>query len=216
MNDLEKKLLGSQPPKKKIKKATVRHCPWKAGDLLAYHMITNPRRKNEPLFGKYVLLRVLRVDQKPLSKIVPTDLYDESMLIGLYGWCGDSCPDPEIVDQLEYIPFADYIPEPPPNLVDWNFLSVSDEEQRKKMQEGARNFFSHQIETSWYLNWIPNKGDSVDIQCIGYDSSFKEQIPDYFTDGLKKCILSNLYALEARLCLAMKPYYKGKDILPEE
>ena len=84
------------------------------------------------------------------------------------------------------------------------------------MQEGARNFFSHQIETSWYLNWIPNKGDAVEIQCIGYDSSFKEQIPDYFTDGLKKCILSNLYALEARLCLAMKPYYKGKDILPEE
>lgn len=82
LNDLRAKLLGPQPPKKKIKKAAVRHCPWKAGSLLAYHMITCQNGKNEPLYGKCVLLRVLRVEREPISKIVPTDLYNESMLVG--------------------------------------------------------------------------------------------------------------------------------------
>lgn len=212
--DLKQKLLGTQPPKKKIKKATVHHCPWKAGDLLAYHMITYQDKKNEPLYGKYVLLRVLRIDREPVSKIVPTALYDESMLIGLYGWCGDSCPDPMIVEQMEYIPFADYIPETPPNMINWGLLEELEEKDREK--ESIINFFNRQIETCYYLNWIPNRGDPVDIRCIGYDSSFEERIPDFFNEGLKKCIISGLYALEAVLFERMKPYYKGKDILPEE
>lgn len=48
--------------------------------------------------------------------------------------------------------FADYVSDPSPNPINWKFINVTDEAQRKKMQEGARNFFSHQVETSKYLN----------------------------------------------------------------
>ena len=215
LEELHAKLLGPLPPKKKVKRPSyIHHCPWKAGDLLAYHMITNQKKKQEPLYGKYVLLRVLKISKTPVSKIVPTDLYYEKMRVGLYGWCGDDCPDPSIVEDLEYIPFADYTPVPPKNPFDWSILEKLREEDRERVRAGiVENLFKHQVETSYYLDWIPNRGDTVDIQCIGHDPSFEKGIPEFFEEGLKKCIYSNLYALEARLFRRMKPYYCGKGPL---
>lgn len=207
LSELKKKLLGEQPEKKKIRKPTVHHSPWKVGSLLAYRMITDPESAQKSLHGKYILLRIIGIKKWPVSRIIPEACYDETILVGLYGWCGDKCPDPEIVQDLNYIPFDEYQLNLP-GMIDFARLR---EEGIKNIGDVITNISSWEVVTCCYLNWIPKRGDPVDIQCIGCDSSYERVTPAFFNEGKKKCIFINLYALEEQLMEKMKPYYKSSE-----
>ena len=105
LEDLQRTIQLPMPPIKKIKKATVHHCPWKVGSLLAYRIIANKEQLcDHPCYGKYVLLRILDVAKHPLSHVFDTGYYNETMLVGLYNWIGNTIPDPSIVRELSFIP----------------------------------------------------------------------------------------------------------------
>lgn len=97
-------LLSPAPPLKKIRKPATLHCPWPEGSLLAYRIVNNSTCADHPCFGKYALLRVVKVDRKPVSRLAPSVYYDEIMRVSVYGWVGDHIPDPAIVDRLSFIP----------------------------------------------------------------------------------------------------------------
>ena len=97
-------LHSPMPPKKKVRKPTVFRCPWPVGSLVAYRICNNKNFENDPCFGKYILFRIVKIDRKPIIRIIPTDVYDESVRIAVYNWIGDSIPDPKIVETLEFTP----------------------------------------------------------------------------------------------------------------
>lgn len=102
--ELQELLLSPMPMPKKLRKPTVHHCPWKVGSLLAYRIVSEDSLREHPCFQKYALLRVVKIDKKSISRLAPTDLYDEAMRVSLYGWIGDRLPATQFVDSLEYIP----------------------------------------------------------------------------------------------------------------
>ena len=115
LSDLREMLLSPMPPAKKAKKPTVRHCPWPVGSLLAYRIVSCKKLANHPCFKKYVLLRIIQINRSPITKIFPTEYYNESMIVGLYNWIGSEIPDPSIVEQLKFIPIQEWNPENPVN-----------------------------------------------------------------------------------------------------
>lgn len=74
----------------------------------AYRIITNSEKLHDhPCFGKYVLLRVVRVQKHPVSRLFDTGYYDESMDVALYNWIGDVILEPGIVERLHFIPIME-------------------------------------------------------------------------------------------------------------
>ena len=98
------KLLQPMPPKKKVRKPTVYHCPWMVGTLLAYRIVNNEDLVNHPCFMKYVLLRVVNIKRRPVSSIMPSALYNESLYVSVYDWIGDRLPNPKLADTLGFVP----------------------------------------------------------------------------------------------------------------
>lgn len=109
MDMLEITLHSSMPKKKHVPlPAWVAKCPWPAGSLLAYRIISheNGKVRNSPYWEKYVLLRVIMIKRKPVAMLAPDAGWSESMLVGLYNWCGNTIPDASIVDRLEFTPIS--------------------------------------------------------------------------------------------------------------
>lgn len=118
INQICQLLQSPMPPAKKPRKPTTRHCPWEVGSLLAYRIVNSEKLDGHPCFGKYALLRVVKIDRNPVTRLAPSSFYDESMRVCVYGWIGDHIPEPEIAKNLEFIPidgsnfwvFLDWLP----------------------------------------------------------------------------------------------------------
>ena len=187
LEEFEKTILSPMPPKKKVRKPTVHLCPWRVGSLLAYRIVTDERLKkeNHPLFNKYALLRVIKLIRYPVSRILPTELYSESMLVGLYNWAGDEIPDPEIVKNLRFIPVDEY----------------------------ENRILGKRVETCADLDWLPYKrGEKAgEITYLGIDTSFQEAVPDFFNISSTSYAMMGYIPFDYAIARSLKPYYKGKD-----
>ena len=71
--------------------------PWPVGTLLAYRVISHDSDfvRNSPLWNKYVLLRVVKVEPYFGGK-------SKSMAVCLYDWVGESLPNPQIANSLSF------------------------------------------------------------------------------------------------------------------
>ena len=107
VSKIQAKLLQPMPPKKKVRKPTVYQCPWTVGTLLAYRIVNNEDLADHPCFMKYVLLRVVNIKRRPVSSIMPSALYDESLYVSVYDWIGDQLPNPKLADTLDFVPIFD-------------------------------------------------------------------------------------------------------------
>lgn len=209
LEELRAIILSPMPPAKAIRKPTVHHCPWKVGSLLAYRIIANKELlSNHPCYGKYVLLRVIKVDKHPVSKLFDTDYYDETMLVGLYGWIGDSIPNPEIVSSLEFIPIADYIPQMPNNEIDISLLNGLPEEPRKRVEQAIKAAFRRRIETCAQLDWLPIRNRTGDITYLDCDESFQEHIPDFFNTSITSYSMTGFFAFDITLAKRFENFPK--------
>ena len=200
LDELQNTLLSPMPPVKKIKKPTVHHCPWKTGDLLAYRIISNAKSlSNHPNFKKYVLLRVVRIEKNPISKLFDTGYYDETMLVGLYDWIGNEIPDPIIVRNLPYIPVEEPIQTQRVNMIDCSLMDSLQEESRTMIQNQLSLFFQGKIEKCVWLDWRSCRDARGDITLLDCDEAFGENIPDFFKPELDSRTYTGLFAFDITL-----------------
>ncbi|MBQ7049054.1 MAG: hypothetical protein IJN87_00360 [Firmicutes bacterium] len=210
LEDLKKTLLSPMPPQKKMRKPNVHHCPWKVGSLLAYRIITNREAlEGDPCFGKYALLRVIKIDKNPVSKLAPNEYYDESMLVGLYGWIGAEIPDSKITCNLEYIPIdEEKVPEVK---IDFSILESLSEESRKRVEQALTEAFQGRIETCAKLNWLPYKNHKGDITCIDCDEIYQERIPDFFNTSILSYSFTHFLPFDVTLSKRLRKYLNGEE-----
>lgn len=181
LKELEETILSPMPPAKKIRKPTVHHCPWKVGSLLAYRIIScKDKLINSPCYTKYVLLRVVRVEKRPISRMFDTGYYDESMLVGLYNWIGSEIPDPETVQKLEYIPIEKNNPLKPVRDIDLSTLETLSEKSKSKVTVALESYFQGTEEKCVWLDWLPTKYEQGDITFLSCDEDFQSNIPEFF------------------------------------
>ncbi len=208
LTDLQQTLLSPMPPAKKIKKATVHHCPWRVGSLLAYRIVNNAKcLKDHPVYGKYALLRVVKIQKHPVSDLAPDACYNESMWVGLYGWIGDAVPSPEIVKHLEYIPIeSKALPAPAGKTVDLSLLHTLPQESGKKIISALTCAFKQKSETCVQLDWLPSKFASGDITYINCDSSYQERLPDFFAQPTAAYTMTNFLSFDFTLSKRLESY----------
>lgn len=201
--DLKDKLNSPLPDRKKMR-VSVKHCPWREGSLLAYHIVHNEERvKDDPYFGKYVLLRVIQIIKYPVSRIVPEERYDEGMLVGMYKWVGDEIPDPSIAEQLEFVPIADYTIKPKGDIQNmWGNLSEGAQEQLRV------NLLGRRVEICQHLDWTPARGwKKADITFLERDASYENDLPEFFKINRMQYALTNLHAFDLRLTVRLKELF---------
>lgn len=182
LSKLRDTILSPMPPMKKIRKPTVHHCPWKVGSLLAYRIVANEQLllRKHPCYMKYVLLRVVSINQRPISSHFDTGYYDESMLVGLYNWIGDEIPDPEIVSSLEYIPISENSVLLPKVPIDTSLLDELTPESKNIVNNALNSFLKRKEEKCIWLNWRSSKAVKGDITLLDWDESFLDNIPAFF------------------------------------
>lgn len=196
LQKLEKTLTSPQPPEKKVKKPMMRRCPWKEGSLLAYRISMNPQLVKSPVYKKYVLIRVIRVNKEPVSKILRTELYDETMMIGLYGWIGESIPDPRIVDHLHYIAM---------NKSDFSELRNADYSLLDHLSDEDRNIILRSVENALKFKgnycaeldwmWGRKKGDFTYLE---NDPAYWDKVPPEIKQQSIRTLIG-LYGFEVDL-----------------
>ena len=111
LNDLKEQLTGEQPQRKKVSKPKRVKAIWQENDVIAYHLVNiveDEWRKPSDywFYGKYILLKIVKVNKNPMSKIMPELAYDEWMYCSVYDWIGDEIPDIRIIDELNFHPIA--------------------------------------------------------------------------------------------------------------
>ncbi|MBQ8399050.1 MAG: hypothetical protein IJX08_03690 [Clostridia bacterium] len=206
LRDLEKMLTSPMPEAKKIKKPTVHHCPYKVGSLLAYRIASSKHIKEHPCFGKYALLRVIRINRHPITKLAPNEFYNESMLVGLYGWIGSEIPDPEIVKTLEYIPVEDFMPEPPKRQPDDALFEGLDEKTKADFIRSLDDlFYKRKIKTCACLDWTPIKGYPTDILTL-LDVQENFVPSDFFNFSVTSYSLTHFLPFDVTLSKRLEPY----------
>ncbi len=196
--DLKSKLLSPMPAPKKLRKPTVHHCPWPVGSLLSYRIVTSANVQNHSCFGKYALLRVIKIQKYPVSILAPSEYYDETMLVGLYGWIGDELPDPGIANELEFIPIKHH------RSPDYSLPDGLSEETRAQ----AKEWLSERTERCAALDWLPKKDAPGDITCLGRDESFQEKIPDFFDTSVMAYSMSDFFSFDVTLANCLEPYLR--------
>lgn len=201
-------ILSPMPVVKKQRKPTVHHCPWKVGSLLAYRIVANKwTLEGHPCYLKYVLLRIIKIVKNPISAILPTEYYDEMMLVGLYNWIGDEIPDPQIAKHLEFIPIKEYTPTPPVNAVDLSLLNSLPEESRKSIANAIISSFEKKIVTCAYLDWQSTKDIVGDITYLDCDESYEHNIPNFFDTSIFSCPLTNYASFDITVAKRMECYF---------
>lgn len=176
------------PSQKKVRLPSyISHCPWPVGALLAYRIISSkhPHVTNSMFYGKYVLLRIIEIKKNPVTRLAPDDAWDERMLVGLYNWIGDTIPDPDIVDNLQFTAVS--VQEP--------MLQTVPHQNTPMMQSAANIPMLHQvlqkitqprIETCCDLDWKCVKGIKQEdvFTYLGCDPSFVHKESPFFQTGL--------------------------------
>lgn len=168
LNTFKDKLLHEvNPTKKKFPKCPTHYrekTNLKVGDLLAYIIyepgeVTKSKdpfysrlyKKVKELDGKVVLLRVVNVLKKPVTKLYPELDYCSWANMMLYDWCGDEIPDETIIKNLQFKPIViDYI----------------DKKRR--------------IVSNVTLEKSDNKNEFGEMIYLGNEKSFREDIPDIY------------------------------------
>lgn len=201
LNQLEELLLSPMPPAKKVAKPTMHRCPWQAGSLLAYEITTDTENLgSHPCFHHYALLRVLRVDRSPISKLIP-DYYTELMMVGLYGWIGTMLPKPEIAQDLEYIAFSKL-----PLQLPWETIMAKlPESLQQKVQNQRPKPISEYCE---YLDWRPLRGNPQPLTFLGVDPDFASQLPEGLLTSPCRAF-SHFISMDNFLCKRLHPYLEG-------
>lgn len=118
LTKLVETLQTPMPSRKQVRMPSwVKKCPWNVGSLLAYRIIssTNERVCCSPYWGKYVLLKIVAILQSPVAQLAPHAACSESMIVGLYNWCGSEIPNKSIVKSLEPTPISVYGPSLAPS-----------------------------------------------------------------------------------------------------
>jgi hypothetical protein len=153
LQDLKKTLLSPMPPEKKVRiPPWIWTCPWEVGDLLAYK-ITSSTVKRKDYDSVYAGKFILL----RLLKVMPhiaQGIKTDRAFVGLYGWIGDEVPNASIADKLEYI------------LID----------------EGEIQFLGKYHERFAWVRFTKKEIKEHEIQKIGIDASYKENLPEFF-DG---------------------------------
>lgn len=208
IEDLRNKLLSVQPAEKKIRRAVDHHSPWDVGDILAYHICTASSHLENPLYNKYALLLVLKKDTVPRSSIFPAKMKDENIWLGLYSWCGEMIPDPEIICDLQYISFTEPSQLIKKECLDLNLLRTLPENRRTTLSEGIMRLTEPTSTTAVLLPWqeICSKSTKKVITHIGHTSTLDEGIPSFFRIGIPYTI-THYNALDLTLMKRLVSYY---------
>ena len=180
LKEFKELILSPMPPLKKIKKPTVHHCPYREGSLLAYRIVSNKDYlQSRACNMKYVLLRVLRIEKHPISRLFDIGYYNENMLVGLYNWIGSEIPDPAIVNSLKYIPIEEKNIAPPPHINE-SLLKAFPEERQKAIISAITSHFNSGEEKSVWLDWRSSKTAKGEIVFLDLDENFCNNMPEYF------------------------------------
>ena len=173
-------LESPQPPRMKIRKPTGFHSPWKVGDLLAFKIMESESSPDEKYIGKYVLIRVVRINRKPFNKRVESGFFNDRVYFSMYGWMGDSVPNPDIVKNLNYI-----------------FYNKHSDVLRGYMEETCFDYF---------VNYKEIK--QREIVVIENDANFSKKDLDFFDLRITRCPSINNNIIDFCLCKAYKLYLK--------
>lgn len=175
-------------------------CPWAEGSLLAYRIITNTEHKTNPFGGKYVLLRIVRIEQPPYTFVAPEVGNRKNMFVALYNWCGDDIPDPSVVDTLEFTPIMlgrqTHINT---SLLSFDMSALSPRLQ-DMFEEAVEAVENMEPEYSYQLDWKAEKGVFTYLGC---DPNVKSYVPDYIRNR-DKWILSHSNAFDLALMQRLK------------
>lgn len=209
LSNLREKLLSPMPKSGKIKKASGRRCPWKVGSLLAYQIISNEKTKEIGMYGKFALLRVIQINKNPISKIMPTEVYNENMLVGLYGWYGDEIPDESIVENLKFIHIEDYVSkELNLDLTPINCLPADSQDKLTKM---LKDYASSKrvTKTCVCLSWSSSKTAPGNIVCIGHDESFENNLSPFFKTDITQYSFTHFLPFDMTIAKQLKKIGDG-------
>ncbi len=199
-------ILSPMPERKKVKKPSVRHCPWREGSLLAYRIINNEKCANSPCFNKYVLLRVVKIYQLPISNYFESEYYNEQMIIALYNWMGSSIPDPDIVKGLRYIPISTFSLfggldfDRILDSVDESIYKGISDEAKTRVVEGLRAASKPRVFWCEELDWRPSKYENKDpLTFLCCDDDYEESLPDTVRPSFNEYMLSHFLPFDSRL-----------------
>lgn len=172
------------PPKKVRPPAYVSRCPWPVGSLLAYRIISSdhPHVTQSPFYGKYVLLRIIKIKRIPITKLAPNAGWDERMLVGLYNWLGDSIPQPDIIQNLEFTAISVQAPSLDVSAFRGVQVSHLSTEMKDQLQQILAATTTQRIETCCDLDWNCLKGvDRNDVfTYLAHDSSYEHELSPFF------------------------------------
>lgn len=175
------------PPKKVRPPAYVSHCPWPVGSLLAYRIISSdhPHVTQSPFFGKYVLLRIIKINRIPITKLAPDAGWDERMLVGLYNWLGDSIPQPDIVQDLDFTAVSVQAPSLKASAFPWLPVSHLSAESNDQLQQIIATT-TQRIETCCDLDWNCLKGVNRNdvFNYLSCDPSYEREIMPFFKTNI--------------------------------
>lgn len=175
LQKLKEKLLSPMPPLKKVGKPKVTNSPWKVGDLLAYKIISNSIMNLEFL-NQYVLLRVIKIIQQPVSNYGEVKIYNETVLLGLYKWSGSKVPGKNIVDTLNFTTICDY--DDP--------------------------FLGRRLETCMLLFWSEKELKDREIVVLDNDNSYENKLPDFFDIRFNEYSWYNFNVLDNQISITLK------------
>lgn len=191
------------PPKVVRPPAYVSRCPWPVGSLLAYRIISSnhPHVTQSPFYGKYVLLRIIKIKRIPITKLAPCAGWDERMLVGLYNWIGDSIPRPGIIQNLEYTAIS--VQEP--SIKESAFQGLQSlhlsAETDNQMQQLIAATTTQRIETCCDLDWRclkrVNRNDVFTY--LSCDSSFEREVLPFFKTNVTDYLMCNSIPFDAVL-----------------
>ena len=182
---LYSKLDAPMPEKKKIRRPSyIAHCPWPVGSLLAYRIIsaTHPMVSQSPFYGKYVLLRIIQIKRHPVSRLAPDALWNESMIVGLYNWIGNTIPDPEIADKLSFTAIAIREPLFGRSVSKFPPITTISDLNEDVIRQVTQSTTQSKIETCCDLSWRCAKGIRRDdvFTFLACDSRFVNKISPFF------------------------------------
>lgn len=203
LEKIERTIQSPQPVRKKIPVAKGKHSPWPVGSLLAYRICLSEDLKNHPLFGKYALIRVVQVKRQPISRIVPSSAYDESILLGVYGWIGERIPNLSDLGEIDYIPFS---VQRPLAMQDAPTMKALDELPHAQMEQIKRMFTEETTVTCLIITHYDFHKMKKAVTLIDCDPSFEKSVPAFFNTTMTACPFGSPITLEHRLAKLLLPY----------
>lgn len=194
--------------KQLIRPARVRRCPYLEGSLLAYRITTSQAVSDSIYFHKYALIRVIKVMRQPVSLLVPDGPCNESMLIGLYNWIGDTIPDKQLAETLEYTPInvldSSISKESFMRAIRCHFPNGDLYEQSANISMLMEQLTKPTVETCCNLDWTRPANSPKVLTFLGCDATYQKNCPDFFKTEITNYSFCNFSAFDAVLVNRLK------------